>query len=109
VVAADEVVADAELVVGAASVPAGPSTAPASAPVPAANGSQIAIKVGFRLGTLRLPVPFKDGLLTRCKERKTKVNERRHPILTFVFLHFMLLIFSNKSIGREQPSVNKGP
>ena len=62
---APTVVAAGAVAAAGVSAAAGPSTAPAIAPVPTANGSQIAIKVGFRLGTLSLPVPFTDGLLTR--------------------------------------------
>src|SRR6202167_2778753 len=105
---APAVEAAGELAAGV-SAAADPSTSAAIAPVPAANGSQIAIKVGFRLGTLRLPVPLTRWFFDTSMELQTKENETFVPALTFVFLRLMLLLFSNKSIVVTQPFMNKGP
>jgi hypothetical protein len=105
VVAVDAVVAAGE-VAADVSAAAGPSTAPAMAPVPTANGSQIAIKVGFRLGTLRLPVPFTRWFIVGWLGTKTKENENISPGIVFRILAFYVIIIFEQ-VNRRSLAVNE--
>jgi len=61
---------DAAGAVAAPSAAPEPSTAHAIPPLAAANGRQIAIKVGFRLGTLHLPYHFEMAMTYRLNSKR---------------------------------------
>ncbi len=81
-------------------------------PIPqiaAANGRQIAINVGLRLGTFRLPAPFKRSFIG-LSLRKMKASESTNPGIYFRILTFdVIIIFEQVNRRIRSRQWNKGP